>query len=181
MHSALHYRECASRMRSLANSEPNPALREQLETVASDYDEIADAMEQEIKRRDSVKGSAPSPATVAAPRAAPAGCEHGQHTRTSADRPRPSAFLALLAPEAAADTCSARYRVVNLSSRRLAAPRRDIAGNRDPWVVLRGCEGPRLDAKVASDPVAPSRLLCLGTDLPHGRFPHDFHGSVIYP
>jgi hypothetical protein len=68
-----------------------------------------------------------------------------------------------------------------LSSTRLAAPRRDIAGNRDPWVVLRGCEGPRPDAKVASDPVAPSRFLRLGTDLPHGRFPHDFHGSVIYP
>jgi hypothetical protein len=49
MRSAQHYRECAGRMRSLANSEPNPALREQLETVASDYDEIADAMEQEIK------------------------------------------------------------------------------------------------------------------------------------
>ncbi len=36
-------------MRSLANSEPNPALREQLETVGSDYDEIADEIEQEIE------------------------------------------------------------------------------------------------------------------------------------
>jgi len=38
-------------------------------------------------------------------------------------------------------TCGARFGVVNLSSRRLAAPRRDIAGNRDPWVVLRGARG----------------------------------------
>jgi hypothetical protein len=36
-------------MWSLANSETNPALREQLETVASDYDEIADEIEQEIE------------------------------------------------------------------------------------------------------------------------------------
>jgi hypothetical protein len=36
-------------MRSLANSEPNPALREQLETVANDYDEIAYEIEQEIE------------------------------------------------------------------------------------------------------------------------------------
>ena len=28
-----------------------------------------------------------------------------------------------------------------MSSRRLAAPRRDIAGNRDPWAVLRGARG----------------------------------------
>jgi hypothetical protein len=35
---------------------------------------------------------------------------------------------------------------------------RDIAGNRDPQAVLRGCEGPRLDATVASDPVAPSHF-----------------------
>src|SRR5437762_10009787 len=27
--------------------------------------------------------------------------------------------------------------------RLLAAPRRDIAGNRDPWWRLRGCKGPR--------------------------------------
>jgi len=55
---------------------------------------------------------------------------------------------------------AARYRVVNLSSRRLAAPWRDIAGNRDPWVVLRGCEGPRSVAKVASDPGAARALFC---------------------
>src|SRR5882762_4250136 len=39
---------------------------------------------------------------------------------------------------------------------RLAALRGKIAGNRDPWAVLRGCEGPRSVAKVASDPGAPS-------------------------
>jgi hypothetical protein len=61
-------------------------------------------------------------------------------------------------PRAAVGTCGARFGVVNLSSTRLAAPRRDIAGNRDPWVVLRGCEGPRSDAKVASDPGAPSHF-----------------------
>jgi hypothetical protein len=55
MHSALHYRECASRMWSLANAEPNPALREQLETVAGDYDKIA----AEIARRDHRRGVAP--------------------------------------------------------------------------------------------------------------------------
>ena len=54
MHSALHYRECAARMRSLANSEPNPELREQLETVASDYDEIA----AEIAGKDHRRGIA---------------------------------------------------------------------------------------------------------------------------
>jgi hypothetical protein len=38
---------------------------------------------------------------------------------------------------------------------------RDLVGNCDPVVMLRGCEGPRPDAKVASDPVAPSRFLRL--------------------
>ena len=68
-------------------------------------------------------------------------------------------------------TCGARFGVVNLSSRRLAAPRRDIAGNRDPWVVLRGLPVIRLRP----------RAFCALTDLPHKRFPHDFHGSLIYP
>jgi hypothetical protein len=44
------------------------------------------------------------------------------------------------------------------SQSELAAPRRDIAGNRDPWWRLRGCEEPRLGATIASDPVAPSRF-----------------------
>ena len=56
MHSTLHYRECAARMRSLANSEPNPALREQLETVAGDYDEIAAEIAGRDHRRDIAAG-----------------------------------------------------------------------------------------------------------------------------
>jgi len=73
----------------------------------------------------------------------------------------PGALWSLRSPPWPRGTCGARFGVVNLSSTRLAAPRRDIAGNRDPWVVLRGCEGPRSGAKVASDPVAPSRFLRL--------------------
>ena len=45
------HRECAARLRSLANLEAHLALREQLETVASDYDEIADEIEQKTKAR----------------------------------------------------------------------------------------------------------------------------------
>src|SRR5207302_5047991 len=41
------------------------------------------------------------------------------------------------------------------------SPLREIVGNRDPWAVLRGCEGPRSGAKVASDPVAPSHFSAL--------------------
>jgi hypothetical protein len=41
-----------------------------------------------------------------------------------------------------------------------------IAGNRDPWAVLRGCEGPQPDAKVASDPGAPSHFAAKYGDRP---------------
>jgi len=43
-------------MRSLANSEPNPELREQLETVASDYDEIAAEIAGKDHRRGVAEG-----------------------------------------------------------------------------------------------------------------------------
>ena len=49
MHSAQHYRERAARVRSLASSDADLALREQLERMASDYDEIADELEQETE------------------------------------------------------------------------------------------------------------------------------------
>jgi hypothetical protein len=45
MHAAQHYRERAARVRSLASSDADLALREQLESMASDYDEIADELE----------------------------------------------------------------------------------------------------------------------------------------
>jgi hypothetical protein len=63
---------------------------------------------------------------------------------------------------------SHRFARPPMTLRQLAAPQRDIAGNRDPWWRPRGCEGPRPDAKVASDPVAPSRFLrevCNGARL----------------
>jgi len=54
MHSAQHYRERAARVRTLANSDADRALRDQLEIVASDYDEIADELEvQETETRHS--------------------------------------------------------------------------------------------------------------------------------
>src|ERR1700732_364730 len=71
----------------------------------------------------------------------------------------PGALWSLRSPPWPRGTCGARFGVVNLSSRRLAAPRRDIAGNRDPWAVLRGREGPRPGAKVARDAIGPSRFL----------------------
>jgi hypothetical protein len=46
---------------------------------------------------------------------------------------------------------------------------REIAGNRDPWAVLRGCEGPQPDAKVASDPGAPSHFACASFTPPHEK------------
>jgi hypothetical protein len=49
MHAAQHYRERAARVRSLASSDADLALREQLESMASDYDEIADELEQETE------------------------------------------------------------------------------------------------------------------------------------
>ena len=54
MHSAQHYRERAARVRSLASSAAELALRAQLESMANDYDEIADELEvQETKTRHS--------------------------------------------------------------------------------------------------------------------------------
>jgi hypothetical protein len=54
MHSVLHYRERAARVRTLASSDADLALREQLESMASDYDEIADELEaQETETRHS--------------------------------------------------------------------------------------------------------------------------------
>ena len=54
MHSAQHYRKRAARVRSLASSDADLALREQLESIASDYDEIADELEvQETETRHS--------------------------------------------------------------------------------------------------------------------------------
>src|SRR2546423_4495496 len=54
MHSAQHYRERAARVRTLASSDAELALREQLESMANDYDEIADELEvQETKTRHS--------------------------------------------------------------------------------------------------------------------------------
>jgi hypothetical protein len=53
MHSAQHYRVRAARVRSLASSDADLALREQLESMASDYDEIADELEQETETRRS--------------------------------------------------------------------------------------------------------------------------------
>jgi hypothetical protein len=49
MHAAQHYRERPARVRSLASSDADLALREQLESMASDYDEIADELEQETE------------------------------------------------------------------------------------------------------------------------------------
>src|SRR5207237_6693896 len=60
---------------------------------------------------------------------------------------RAFSFLILLA---ATLRCSVRHPT--------CSPLREIVGNRDPWAVLRGCEGPRSGAKVASDPVAPSHF-----------------------
>jgi hypothetical protein len=48
---------------------------------------------------------------------------------------------------------------------------REIAGNRDPWAVLRRCEGPRLDATVASDPGAPSHFAAPASTSPLPRDP----------
>ena len=54
MHAAQHYRKRAARVRSLASSDADLALREQLESMASDYDEIADELEvQETETRHS--------------------------------------------------------------------------------------------------------------------------------
>jgi hypothetical protein len=74
----------------------------------------------------------------------------------------------------------------------LAAPRRDIAGNRDPWWRRRGCEGPLPDATIASDPVAPSRFVRprashsrqrgLGFPMAHAssrRQPYPFGDSLV--
>jgi hypothetical protein len=41
MHSATHYRERAVHLRRLAGTTADLALQEQLETVATDYDQIA--------------------------------------------------------------------------------------------------------------------------------------------
>ena len=65
MRSARHYRECAARLRSLANLEFNPALREQLEIVAHDYDEIADEIEQKAVAPGSRDRTCGSPRGIA--------------------------------------------------------------------------------------------------------------------
>jgi hypothetical protein len=45
MHSVQHHRERAAHVRRLAQSVSDIALREQLETVANDYDLMADELE----------------------------------------------------------------------------------------------------------------------------------------
>ena len=46
MHSAQHYRQRAAQVRRLRESVLDPALLKQLETVANEYDQIADHMEK---------------------------------------------------------------------------------------------------------------------------------------
>jgi hypothetical protein len=48
MHSAQHRRERVSYVRRLAEWVSGSALREQLETVASDYDQITDNLERPL-------------------------------------------------------------------------------------------------------------------------------------
>jgi hypothetical protein len=50
MNSAQEYRERAAQARRLAKTVFDAALRERLETVASDYDRMADQLEQEAPR-----------------------------------------------------------------------------------------------------------------------------------
>jgi hypothetical protein len=45
MHSARHYRQRAAQVRRLTESVLDPVLLEQLKIVASDYDQIADDMD----------------------------------------------------------------------------------------------------------------------------------------
>jgi hypothetical protein len=69
MHSVLHYRERAARVRTLASSDADLALREQLESMASDYDEIADELEvQETETRHTANAVAAYADRLAAPR-----------------------------------------------------------------------------------------------------------------
>ena len=46
MHSAQHHRERAAYVRRLAKWVSGPALREQIETVASEYDQITDNLDR---------------------------------------------------------------------------------------------------------------------------------------
>ena len=46
MHSAQHYRQRAAQVRRLRESVLDPALLKQLETVANEYDQIADDMDK---------------------------------------------------------------------------------------------------------------------------------------
>ena len=46
MHSAQHYRHRAVQVRRLTESVSDPALLKQLETIANEYDQIADHMEK---------------------------------------------------------------------------------------------------------------------------------------
>ena len=48
MHSAQHHREWAAYVRRLAEWVSGPALREQLETVASDYDQSTDDLDRPL-------------------------------------------------------------------------------------------------------------------------------------
>jgi len=48
MHSAQHHRERAAHVRRLAEWVSGPALREQVETVASEYDQISDNLDRRL-------------------------------------------------------------------------------------------------------------------------------------
>ena len=50
MHSAQHYRQRAAQVRRLTESVLDPALLEQLQMVAGDYDRIADDLERPHSR-----------------------------------------------------------------------------------------------------------------------------------
>ena len=49
MNSAQEYRERAAQARRLGDSVLDPAVREQLETAAKDYDQMADELERDLR------------------------------------------------------------------------------------------------------------------------------------
>ena len=51
MNSVLEYRERAAHARRLADSVLDPAAREQLETAARDYEQMADQLERDLREQ----------------------------------------------------------------------------------------------------------------------------------
>ena len=109
-----------------------------------------------------------SPLTSALPRGGPFFPTRPLSLVNRVLRPRSRRGADGLAPRAAQKPISLLWQVrmpIPQTRLMLFNLRWEIAGNRDPRMTLRGCEGLRSGATIASDPVAPSHFPTIGGNI----------------